>query len=299
MVMTLRDPATCHRAIATRDARFDGVFYLGVTSTKIYCRLICRARRPRPENCRFFLHAAAAGPAGFRPCRHYRPEQAPGYAPVDATGTMATVAVRAIEAGALGGDPLPAASLKAAPGLRLPGTIDPFETAIRTIIGQQVSVSTSTTVMGRVVEAFGDSILTPWPTLNRLTITPDPIARESVDSLAPLALNTAHALLAVALAVDSSHPSLAHSPDPERTIARLQEPPGMGQWTAHYFRMRIPGWPDDCIAGDLVVRKALAPLTPRQTEARSAARRPCRGDAERHRWRSSSFFKCSDCPILP
>ena len=100
--MPLLDFATCHRAIATRDARFDGVFFLGVTSTGIYCRTVCRARRPKPENCRFFPHAAAAEHAGFRPCRLCCPEQAPGFAPVDAAAAFATMAVREIESGALG-----------------------------------------------------------------------------------------------------------------------------------------------------------------------------------------------------
>jgi AraC family transcriptional regulator of adaptative response / DNA-3-methyladenine glycosylase II len=204
-------------------------------------------------------------------------------------------------AGVLGNDPLLAASVQETPGLRLPGAMDPFETAVRTIIGQQVSVAAATTVMGRVVQAFGDSILTPWPTLNRLTITPDRIARESVDSLAPLGLNSAraHALLAVARPVDSGQLTLAHSPDPERTIARLQELPGIGPWTAHYFGMRILGWPDAFIGGDLVVRKALAPLTPRQIEARSAAWRPWRGYAVMHLWRSTGFIKAPGSPVLP
>jgi len=104
--MTPPDPAVCHRAIATRDPRFDGVFFLGVTTTRIYCRTICRticrARRPRPENCRFFSPPAAAEHAGFRPCLLCRPEQAPGYAPVDTSAMLAAVAVRAIESGAPG-----------------------------------------------------------------------------------------------------------------------------------------------------------------------------------------------------
>ena len=122
-----------------------------------------------------------------------------------------------------------------------------------------------------------------------------------MDSLAPLGLNSAraNALLAVARAVDSGQLTLAHSPDPERTIARLQELPGIGPWTAHYFGMRILGWPDAFIAGDLVVRKALAPLTPRQIEARSAAWRPWRGYAVMHLWRSTGFIKTPDSSLLP
>lgn len=64
-------------ALKTRDARFDGRFFTGVTSTGIYCRPVCRVRTPRRENCRFFDHAAQAEQAGFRPCLRCRPELAP------------------------------------------------------------------------------------------------------------------------------------------------------------------------------------------------------------------------------
>src|SRR3546814_2816936 len=61
------DPDACYRAISTRDARFDGRLFVGVTSTGIYCRPICPARTPKRENVRFFPSAAAAQDAGFRP----------------------------------------------------------------------------------------------------------------------------------------------------------------------------------------------------------------------------------------
>ena len=193
----------------------------------------------------------------------------------------------------LGADPLLAESVRETPGLRLPGAIDAFETAVRTIIGQQVSVAAATTVMGRVVQAFGESVLTPWPALNRLTLTPERLARESVDTLAPLGLNSARAsaLLAISRAVLDGRVTLGRTADPERAMARLQELPGIGPWTAHYFGMRILGWPDAFIAGDLVVKKALAPLTLKQIESRSAAWRPWRGYAVMHLWRSTGFFK--------
>jgi AraC family transcriptional regulator, regulatory protein of adaptative response / DNA-3-methyladenine glycosylase II len=70
-------------ALAARDARFDGVFFVGVTSTGIYCRPICPAKAPKAANCRFFASAAAAEHAAFRPCLRCRPELAPGLAPVD------------------------------------------------------------------------------------------------------------------------------------------------------------------------------------------------------------------------
>ena len=67
----------CYLALKARDARFDGHFFTGVTSTGIYCRPVCSVRTPKRENCRFFRHAAQAEAAGFRPCLHCRPELAP------------------------------------------------------------------------------------------------------------------------------------------------------------------------------------------------------------------------------
>ena len=70
-----------YRALLARDARFDGRFFTGVTSTGIYCRPVCRVRAPKRENCRFFALAAQAESAGFRPCLRCRPELAPGGLP--------------------------------------------------------------------------------------------------------------------------------------------------------------------------------------------------------------------------
>ena len=72
-----------YTALTTRDSRFDGVFFVGVTSTDIYCRPICPAKTPKAGNCRFFATPQEAEQAGFRPCLRCRPELAPGSAPVD------------------------------------------------------------------------------------------------------------------------------------------------------------------------------------------------------------------------
>lgn len=75
---TTTDDDACYLALKARDARFDGNFFTGVTSTGIYCRPVCRVRTPKRDNCRFFPHAALAEQAGFRPCLRCRPELAPG-----------------------------------------------------------------------------------------------------------------------------------------------------------------------------------------------------------------------------
>lgn len=99
--MTSDDPAARYSAYAARDPRFDGVFFVGVTSTGIYCRPVCTARTPRAANCRFFDSAAAAEKARFRPCLRCRPELAPGRAPVDDAGRIAALVARRIDEGML------------------------------------------------------------------------------------------------------------------------------------------------------------------------------------------------------
>lgn len=95
------EDAARYRACASRDPRFDGIFYIGVTSTGIYCRPVCTARTPRPENCRFFESAALAEKARFRPCLRCRPELAPGRAPVDGGLRIAKRVLNLIQEGLL------------------------------------------------------------------------------------------------------------------------------------------------------------------------------------------------------
>ena len=75
------DAKIAYLALTSRDSRFDGVFYVGVISTGIYCRPVCPVKAPLAKNCLFFDSAAAAEKAHFRPCLRCRPELAPGNAP--------------------------------------------------------------------------------------------------------------------------------------------------------------------------------------------------------------------------
>lgn len=95
------DPQSCHRALSARDVRFDGVFFVGVTTTGVYCRPVCAARTPRPDRCRYFSSAAAAERDGFRACLRCRPELAPGLGPSNAAPRLADTAARRIAEGAL------------------------------------------------------------------------------------------------------------------------------------------------------------------------------------------------------
>ena len=97
------DPDAAYRVLQAHDARFDGRLFVGVTSTGVYCRPVCRVRTPLQRNCRFFHNAPSAEAAGFRPCLRCRPEQAPGLALVDSPRVLAQHAARMIEAAARDG----------------------------------------------------------------------------------------------------------------------------------------------------------------------------------------------------
>jgi AraC family transcriptional regulator, regulatory protein of adaptative response / DNA-3-methyladenine glycosylase II len=91
------DARRFYDALTAHDARFDGVFFVGVTSTRVYCRPICRVKTPKARNCRFFDTAQQAEHAGFRPCLRCRPELAPGNAPVDDAQRIAQLIVQRLE----------------------------------------------------------------------------------------------------------------------------------------------------------------------------------------------------------
>jgi len=93
------DPDTCYKAVASHDRRFDGRFFVGVSSTGIYCRPICAVRTPRRENCTFYDTAASAEKHGFRPCLRCRPELAPGHGLADISGRLAQAAATLIDEG--------------------------------------------------------------------------------------------------------------------------------------------------------------------------------------------------------
>ncbi len=98
------DRKTLYRALTARDRRFDGLFFVGVTSTGIYCRPVCTVRTPKEANCRFFDTAQEAEQERFRPCLRCRPELAPGNAPVDDSQRIAQLIVERLEDGTLGSD---------------------------------------------------------------------------------------------------------------------------------------------------------------------------------------------------
>ena len=493
----LHDPSACYRALQTRDARFDGSFFTGVTSTGIYCRPVCAVKTPKPENCRFFGHPAQAESAGFRPCLRCRPELAPhalAWSLQDATSILAHQAARMLDEPEAwsdeGGSALPALAarlgvsdrhlrrifeshfsvsplqylqtrrlltakqlladtrlpvaqialasgfasvrrfntvfveryglnpsqmrrsgvggprgeklqglaiqlgyrppfdvaalgaflaqrqvnaiesiaacadgisasrtfsiklgstthagwlqatfvperhhvllrvgdslhgvlpllvrrvrawldLDADPeaihrvlqhrfpdsaGLRVPGTLDGFELAVRAVLGQQITVAAARTLAQRLVDAFGDPIATPFPELTRLFPRAAVLATLSGDALGQLGIvkQRQNAILALARAVDGGQLALHGGAPVHSTIAALKALPGIGDWTAQYIAMRALRWPDAFPAGDVALHKALgvqdAPnvrLASLAAEAASQAWKPWRSYAVLRAW---------------
>jgi AraC family transcriptional regulator of adaptative response / DNA-3-methyladenine glycosylase II len=467
-------PAICYQALLTHDERFDGVFFVGVSTTGIYCRTVCPARTPQQERCTFYPSAAAAERAGFRPCLRCRPELAPGNARIDAISRLASAVASHIEDGALtegtvtalasemrisdrhlrrvtlsafGVSPIElaqtqrlllakrlltdtdlpvtqvafasgfsslrrfnalfkeryrlnptdlrkmsastvlpetivcevayrppldwdtllsflgartvggvetvegrrylravawknhrgwiavepsaknqtlsitlSASLAPAvlpiltrikrlfdlnaeprqiaahlgelavknPGLRVPGAFDGFETAVRAILGQQVSVRAATTLAGRFAAAFGEPIETPCPSLTHLPPTAERISTATTEEILALGITRARAqsILTLAQAVTEGLVSLEPGTDVEETMAQLKTLPGIGEWTAQYIAMRALSWPDAFPHTDLGIYKALGETNPKRVLEIAEAWRPWRSYAVMHLWKS-------------
>jgi AraC family transcriptional regulator of adaptative response / DNA-3-methyladenine glycosylase II len=152
-----------------------------------------------------------------------------------------------------------------------------------------VTVKAATTIACRLVEAFGEPIVTPFPELTRLTPSPARIATASVDDLARHGIVAARcrAIIALAAAHESGDLRLdggAHH-NPDDAIRRLAELPGIGQWTAHYIAMRALRWPDAFPKEDIAVRNNLGGVTAKEAERLSQAWRPWRSYAVMHVWR--------------
>jgi AraC family transcriptional regulator of adaptative response / DNA-3-methyladenine glycosylase II len=180
-------------------------------------------------------------------------------------------------------------SLKANPGLRVPGAFNGFEMGVRAILGQQVTVRAATTIAGRYVDTFGSPMVTPLLELNRLTPAASRVAAASVDDLARHGIIAARARSIIALAKAQRSGGLrldggTHH-DPGESIRQLAELPGIGPWTAHYIAMRALRWPDAFPKEDIVVRHNLGGVTAKEAEGISQAWRPWRSYAVMHVWR--------------
>ena len=185
-------------------------------------------------------------------------------------------------AATLSRDPLLGHSVRARPGLRIPGAWDPFETAVRAVLGQQVSVRAAVTLGGRLVQAFGERIADAAEGLTHLFPTPERLASAPVERIGlPRARAKSIRSLARSVAILRDAPGSL-----DALLERVRSLPGVGPWTAHYLAMRAFGEADAFPAGDLVLRKASGEPSSAALERRAAAWRPWRAYAAMHLWSS-------------
>jgi len=177
------------------------------------------------------------------------------------------------------GDPLLGPLIAARPRLRMPGTVDGGELALRAVLGQQVSLAAARALAGRLVAAAGEPLPEPAGTLTHLWPRPEVIAEAAPRLPMPRSRQRALAALAGALAG-----GLRLEPGGDAAAARaaLLELPGIGPWTAEYVAMRALGDPDAWLPTDLGVRHGLARIG--ATAADADAWRPHRAHAVRHLW---------------
>jgi AraC family transcriptional regulator of adaptative response / DNA-3-methyladenine glycosylase II len=179
-------------------------------------------------------------------------------------------------------------------GVRVPGTLDGFELAVRAILGQQITVQAARTIGSRLVAQWGPTIDTPFVGVGRLFPDAATLSGVSGEALGQLGIvrQRQGAILALAQAVSSGALTLSPEADLTPTLARLQDIPGIGSWTAQYIAMRALRWPDAFPAGDVALHKALGILehaSPAQTAERlSQAWQPWRSYAVVRAWHSLS-----------
>lgn len=185
--------------------------------------------------------------------------------------------------------PILTESVNRTPGLRVPGAFDGFEMAVRSILGQQITVKAATTLSTRFARAFGGEIPSPpTPALSRLTPSASAIASLTESDIAPLGIISARArsIIHIARAFSTGQVKLEPGMDPEATIAELVNLPGMGPWTAHYLVMRGLNYRDAFPKEDIALQKALGGVTARQADLLSQPWRPYRSYAVLHLWRT-------------
>ena len=172
------------------------------------------------------------------------------------------------------------------PGLRVPGAWDPFELAVRAILGQQVTVRGATTLAGRLAERFGTPV-DLGPGLTRLFPTPATLAGAALETIG-LPRARATTIRTLADAVATGRLVLDASQGTDALAARLSALPGIGPWTAAYVAMRALGEPDAFPAGDLGVRAALGngdgTVSARTAATQAESWRPWRAYAVMYLW---------------
>ncbi len=193
----------------------------------------------------------------------------------------------------LSGFPVLAPLVQARPGLRIPGTVDPWETAVLTVLGQQVSLAAARTFGSRLVEEFG----APGHGGFRLFPSPQQLAAAGGENLQSAVritgarARTIHALAAaVAGGLDLAGADSSSKPGLDAGArAVLLALPGIGPWTVDYLAVRAAGDRDAFVPGDLVLRRALGVETPREASALAEPWRPWRAYALFHLWTAVAY----------
>jgi AraC family transcriptional regulator, regulatory protein of adaptative response / DNA-3-methyladenine glycosylase II len=176
------------------------------------------------------------------------------------------------------------------PGLRVPGAMEPFELAVRAILGQQVTVIAANQIAARLVARFGEKIATPFPDLSHLFPTATRLAQQSVPELAECRIirTRAQTIITMAEQCAAGTIDLSGKADAEATIAQLRAIKGIGPWTAQYIAMRALRMPDAFPVGDVALRKAAGVTTDAQLLAHVEHARPWRAYAVINLWNSLS-----------
>jgi AraC family transcriptional regulator of adaptative response / DNA-3-methyladenine glycosylase II len=187
---------------------------------------------------------------------------------------------------ALAGDRALARMIAARPGLRLPGAIDPFEAAVRALLGQQVSVAAATTLAGRFAARLGTRVARGE--LSHRFPSAAEVAAAGPQRIVEIGMPMARAIAIheLARAVATRAIRLDGPCELDPLVARLVELPGIGPWTAQYLAMRALHLPDAFPSSDLGIQKALRRVGARAAEARAEAWRPFRSYAVMHLWAS-------------
>ena len=184
----------------------------------------------------------------------------------------------------LGADRVLGDLVRATQGLRVPGQVDGDETAVRTVIGQQVSVTGARTVTGRIVAEHGRRVDSPVAGLTHLFPDAATLAAADPETL-PMPRARGRALVGLASALATGTVVLDRGPDRDDVRRSLLALPGIGPWTADYVAMRALGHPDVFLPTDLAVRRVLADLAGSGDTAPDPERwRPWRSYALMHLW---------------
>ncbi|AVJ24230.1 MULTISPECIES: DNA-3-methyladenine glycosylase [Pseudomonas] len=189
-------------------------------------------------------------------------------------------------------DPLMAQLVAARPGLRLPGTWDGLELAIRAVLGQQITVVAAIRLAGKLVAQYGQPLKTPHPGITHLFPTPEVLAAADLAALG-MPKARGRTLSGVAQALLDDPQLFEPKASLQDGVARLVALPGIGEWTAQYIAMRQLREADAFASGDIGLINALAaleggPVSARQLLARAEAWRPLRAYAAQHLWTSLS-----------